>query len=588
MLRLQVLRVTRTSLRCSQRNDHPLLAIILSTLLLFTFSHLAAPAVSKAQTTSGSSGNDIYPLPEERPVLVVGIMVDQLRPDYISRFWDKLSDGGFKRLINEGFTFTNNHFNYMPTATGPGHASVYTGTTPSYHGAMGNSWYVRDLDRSINVIEVPGYEGVGSEPGAENNKGPGNLLTTTIGDELRLHTNFRSKVIGISRKDRGAILPGGHTGHAYWYEGSTGNFVTSTFYMDELPEWVQEFNARNLAQEYLSQPWETLLPIEEYVESIEDDNAYESLHSDQESPVFPHDLPGRVEAGASPGLLSGTPFGDKLLLDLAFAAMEGESLGRNGTTDMLNISFSATDGVGHSYGPASIEMQDNIMRLDRTLEELLNHLDSEYGMENILLFLTSDHGVVHVPDYLTDLGIPGGRRSLSDGLENMRSWMTETWGEDLFVAYSNYQVFLDRERIEELELDLGQVQKQVARYLLNIDGVAGALTAEELIAGEFTRGVPMRVQNGFNQKRSGDLTIWLEPHITTSSSSRGTTHGSPWAYDTHAPGFWIGGLVPNGSSSHPVVIPDIAPTVATFLQIPFPSGTTGRPLNDLMRDGARE
>src|SRR5690625_1242218 len=215
-------------------------------------------AVASAAEAEASTLNQ-----DERPVLVIGIMVDQLRPDYISRFWSKLSDGGFRRLVNEGFTFTNMHFNYMPTATGPGHASVYTGTTPSYHGAMGNSWYVRDLDRSINVIEVPGYEGVGSEPGAGNNKGRGNLLTTTIGDELRLHTNFRSKVIGISRKDRGAILPGGHTGHAYWYEGSTGNFVTSTFYMDELPEWVQEFNARNLAQEYLSQPWETLLPIEE-------------------------------------------------------------------------------------------------------------------------------------------------------------------------------------------------------------------------------------------------------------------------------------------------------------------------------------
>jgi len=266
----------------------------------------------------------------EKPKLVVGIMVDQLRPDYIERYWDKLGDDGFKRMVQGGFTFTNHHFDYMPTATGPGHAGVYTGTTPAIHGAMGNSWYRRELNRSVNVIEVPGsdYRGVGSRPNSETLKGPGNMMVTTVGDELRLHTNLRSKVVSISRKDRGAILPGGHTGDAYWFEWETGNYVTSTYYRDELPGWVQEFNSRNLAEEYLSEPWETLLPIEEYVESMEDDNPYERTHEGQQAPVFPHDLPTLVaEHGHGPELLAYTPFSDKQLMKLAIAAIEGENLG---------------------------------------------------------------------------------------------------------------------------------------------------------------------------------------------------------------------------------------------------------------------
>src|SRR5690554_6685775 len=233
-----------------------------------TISSLAACAISLGILFPFESQAQSNKAAHETPKLVVGIMVDQMRSDYIHKYWDKFGEDGFKRLVNEGFTFTNNHFDYMPTSTGPGHASVYTGTTPAVHGVMGNSWYVRELDRSINVIEVPGFKGVGSQPGEENDKSPGNILSTTVGDELRLHTNLRSKVIGISRKDRGAILPAGHTGEAYWFEDGTGKFITSTYYRETLPKWVSDFNAQNLPEKYLSQSWETLLPIEEYIESM--------------------------------------------------------------------------------------------------------------------------------------------------------------------------------------------------------------------------------------------------------------------------------------------------------------------------------
>src|SRR5690606_29511387 len=283
---------------------------------------LLSPLAAQAQTTKSAN---------ERPKLVVGIMVDQMRSDYIHKYWDKFGEDGFKRLVNEGFTFTNNHFDYMPTSTGPGHASVYTGTTPAVHGVMGNSWYVRETGNSINVIEVPGYTGVGTEPGKENEKAPSNMFSTTVGDELRLHSNFRSKVIGISRKDRGAILPAGHTGEAYWYDGGTGHFISSSYYFDELPAWVNAFNARNIAKEYLKS-WETLLPIEEYVESMSDDNPYENLFKGETAPVFPHNLP-EIAKTEGLGVLSSTPFHNDILIEMAIAAIEGEKLGSRSTPD---------------------------------------------------------------------------------------------------------------------------------------------------------------------------------------------------------------------------------------------------------------
>lgn len=521
------------------------------------------------------------PPANETPKLVVGIMVDQMRADYIQKYWDKFGDDGFRRLVNEGFTFTNNHFDYMPTSTGPGHASVYTGTTPAVHGVMGNSWYVRETGKSINVIEVPGYTGVGTEPGKENDKAPSNLLSTTVGDELRLHTNFRSKVIGISRKDRGAIMPAGHTGEAYWYDGATGHFISSSYYFEELPAWVKAFNARNVAKDYLK-PWETLLPIEAYVESMPDDNPYENLFKGETAPVFPHNLP-EIAKTEGLGILSSTPFHNDILLEMAIAAIEGEKLGSRNTPDLLAISFSATDAVGHQFGPSSVEVQDTYLRLDRTMAKLLNYLDDHFGKDSVLVFLTSDHAVSYVTSYLVDQGVPGGYIDNKENLTALRNFMEKKYGTDLFLTMSNLDIFLNRPLIEEMGLDLPQVQQEVAQFMMTLKGVAGAIPATVLANNEFTQGIRARVQKGYNQKRSGDVSIWLEPHTLSGSNPRGTTHGSPWNYDSHAPMHWYGWTVPAGRSSHPVNISDIASTVATFLNSPFPSGNTGRPMNELMK-----
>jgi predicted AlkP superfamily pyrophosphatase or phosphodiesterase len=545
-----------------------------------TISSLAACAISIGMLFPIDSYAQVKKEAHETPKLVVGIMVDQMRSDYIHKYWDKFGDDGFKRLVNEGFTFTNNHFDYMPTATGPGHASVYTGTTPAVHGVMGNGWYVRETGKSINVIEVPGYTGVGTEPGKENEKAPSNMLSTTVGDELRLHSNFRSKVIGISRKDRGAILPAGHTGDAYWYDGGAGHFISSSYYFDELPAWVKAFNARNIAKEYLK-PWETLLPIEEYVESMADDNPYENLFKGETAPVFPHNLPDIAKTEGL-GVLSSTPFHNDILVEMAIAAIEGEKLGSRSTPDLLAISFSATDAVGHQFGPSSVEVQDTYLRLDRTMAKLLKYLDEHFGKENILLFLTSDHAVSYVTSFLVDEGIPGGYIDNKENLTELRNFMQKKYGEDLFLTMSNFDIFLNRPLIEEKGLDLPKAQQEVAEFMMTLEGVAGAIPATVLANNEFTQGIRARVQKGYNQKRSGDVSIWLEPQTLSGSNTRGTTHGSPWDYDSHAPMHWYGWTVPAGRSSHPVNISDIASTVATFLNSPFPSGNTGRPMNEFM------
>src|SRR5690606_33227621 len=343
----------------------------------------------------------------------------------------------------------------------------YTGTTPSVHGVMGNSWYVRELDKSINVIEVPGYNGVGSAEGKEGDKAPGNMLSTTVGDELRLHTNNRSKVIGVSRKDRGAILPAGHTGDAYWFEGSTGNFVTGTFHRQDLPAWVKEFNERKLVEQYLKDPWKTLLPIEEYVESMEDDNLYEGMFDGEKAPVFPHNLP-ELSKTEGLGLISSTPFGNDLILDMALAAIEGESLGSRETTDLLAISFSSTDAVGHQFGPSSIEVQDTYLRLDRTIAKLLDYLDKNFGKDNIHLFLTSDHAASYVTSYLEDQGIPGGYIDGKERAAALQGFFNEKYGENLLLTFSNFDVFLNHQLIDEKKLDLETVQKEVARFMLTL------------------------------------------------------------------------------------------------------------------------
>lgn len=562
--------------------------LVITVLILFTSQSIfGMNSVNKESMTEFGQQN------QDPPDLVIGIIIDQFRPDYIYRYWDNFGDDGFKRLVNEGHNFRNAWFRYLQTSTGSGHAAHLTGSTPAIHGLIGNNFYIRNLDRRINVVEdvSSGYQGVGTQPGYDGQKSPANMLTTTVGDELFLHTNKRSKTIGISRKDRGAILPAGHTGKAFWYEYETGNFVTSSYYMDELPSWLKEFNSRELAQKFLTQTWDLLLPEEEYSKrSRPDENPYEGHFEGMSTSAFPINLGELYRKGEiNPGHLNRTPFSDEMLTELAIATMEGGNLGKRGVSDILSISFSAVDGVGHRFGPASYQMQDLVIRLDRYIGRLLNYLDDEYGMENVLLYMSSDHGGAYIPHYLRDLGVATGNtdnethvgRELRNSVER---FLKDAYGENILLSISNQNIYLDHEFINEAQLDHHKVQHSLKRFLLSLNMIGGALTEEEINSGEFSTGIKAKVQHVFHQKHSGDVMYWLQPQTNSNTGTGGTGHGTGWAYDTHAPLILFGYDIPKGESTQLVHPSDIASTISLYLNSPFPSGNIGNPLQQWMKE----
>lgn len=517
----------------------------------------------------------------ERPKLVVGIVVDQMRYDYISRFWNGYSEGGFKRLVKEGFNFKNNHYNYAPTSTGPGHASVYTGTTPASHGIIGNDWYDKEIGASVYCAADNTYASVGTTSAA-GQMSPKQLLTTTISDQLKLHTQSRSKVIAIALKDRGAVLPGGHTADAaYWFHGKEeGSWISSTFYMEALPSWVTQFNSK-VPQQY-KKPWDLLKSEKAYTQSGSDKNNYEGTYRGETAAVFPHDLVSLWEANGAYDILKATAYGNSLTADFALAALKGENLGRGVDTDFLAVSFSSTDYVGHQFGVNSREIEDTYYRLDLDLERLLKALDAQVGPGNYSLFLTADHAAVQVPTYLKDLKIPSGYFDSKVFKEKLNAYVADHFGsEDLIENISNYQVFLNRDLAAQLDINLREMQEDLAQFILQDSAVERTYTAHQMWGGEYTKGIPYILQNGYNPKRSGDVLFVLKPAVI-SYSRTGSTHGSPQIYDTHTPLLFYGKGFKRGASYERSEIPDIAPTVAAMLGIAFPNGTTGKPLTQVL------
>jgi predicted AlkP superfamily pyrophosphatase or phosphodiesterase len=518
-----------------------------------------------------------------KPKLVVGIVVDQMRYDYIYRYWNKFGNDGFKRLVNEGFFCRNTNFNYVPTYTGPGHASIYTGTTPAVHGIIANDWYDKTTGKNLYCAGDKNSIGVGTTAN-EGKRSPVNMLTSTITDELRISSNMKSKVIGVALKDRSSILPAGHIANAaYWYDGSIGGFITSTYYMKELPIWVQEFNKKELAKKYLSQPWNTLLPLEMYTESLPDDNKYEFVAKGESKPVFPHNLPELMKANGGLNLIRSTPFGNSLTKDFAIDVMKNENMGKSEATDFLAVSFSSPDYIGHAYGPNSVEQEDDYIRLDKDLAELLKFIDEQVGKNNALIFLTADHAAPEVPSYLIDLKIPAGYVAESKLLKNLKDHLLKSYGDTLALSFENQQVFLNHAAIDNKKLELEKVQNEVAAFLINAEGVAEVLTATTLNNTSFTEGSRYLMQKGFNAKRSGDVLVNYLPGWVDGYSKTGTTHGSPYSYDTHVPLIFYGWNIRQGSSAEQVYITDVAATLAMMLNIQFPNGCTGKPISFLVK-----
>ncbi len=522
--------------------------------------------------------------PFETPKLVVGIVVDQMRFDYLTRFWDRYSEDGFKRMVNKGFNAKNHHFNYVPTATGPGHASVYTGTTPSIHGILGNDWYDKFAQEMVYCAGDETYPALGTE----NKRGmaPTRMLSTTITDQLRIHYQFRSKVIAMSIKDRGAVLPGGHSANAaYWFEGgSTGDWISSTYYMNELPEWVQKFN-RSKAVERYKKTWNTLEPVQSYVESGSDRNAYEGLSKGETHSGFPHEIDKVWDENGLFSSLAATPFGNSILTDFALEAVEKEEMGVDSIPDFLAISYSSTDYVGHKYGVNSVEVQDTYMRLDLELARLFNYLDQQVGEGEYLVFLTADHGAVHVPAFLSDHKIPSGyldNKAMANALSEM---IVERYGKSDLIEKLNYnELFLNHGLIKEMGLDLRTVRENIADMIIQLKHVEQVFTAHELERLGTADRIKELVRNGHNAKRSGDIIFTMQPAYI-SYSRTGSTHGSPHIYDTHVPLLFYGTGIPEGSSTpERTEIPDIAPTLAVLLGVGMPNGTTGTPIEDLIED----
>ncbi len=510
--------------------------------------------------------------------LVVGIVVDQMRYDYLTRFDSKYGNGGFKRLINDGFNCKNNHFNYIPTYTGPGHASVYTGTTPKYHGIISNNWFDKEIKKNIYCVTDENYDPVGTDS-KYSKVSPQNMQVSTVTDELRMATQMRGKVIGIAIKDRAAALPAGHSANAaYWFQGrDEGNFVTSTFYMNKLPKWVSDFNNSDVAESYFK-TWDTYYNIKTYTESGSDLNNFEGGFDGKETATFPYDLAKLKDDNKGFDILKATPYGNSLTADFAIAAIDGEQLGKDNITDFLAVSFSSTDYIGHNFGVNSKEIEDTYIRLDKDVERLLNELDAKVGKGNYTVFLTADHGAVDVPAYLQSIHVPADYFDSKVFKNQIKEFITKKFGaSDLVEDISNNQIFLNRSKIALLDLDLAHVQEIIVNEVINYKHIDKAYTATTMGSVYFDSGIESLLQKGFNQKRSGDVLYVLEPAVI-SYGKTGSTHGSGFNYDTHVPLLFYGNGFKKGSSVARTEITDLAPTISALLNISFPNGAIGKPI----------
>lgn len=521
---------------------------------------------------------------QEKPKITIGIVVDQMRYEYLQRYESKFVEGGFKRLMTEGFNAKNAHYNYAPTYTGPGHASVYTGTTPRYHGIIANDWYSRELERPVYCAEDTSVQAVGGSASA-GRISPRNMQSSTITDQLALSSNFRSKVVAISLKDRGAALPAGHhpTG-AYWYDSKTGEFMTSTFYQSTLPEWVVKFNAQRLPDTYSNQTWSPLLPLKEYVESTADLTPYERGFKGKDTPTFPYELKD-LRKHDRYGLIRSTPFGNTLIIEMAKAALEGEKMGQGSVTDFLAMSFSTPDYVGHNFGTHAIETEDTYLRLDRELADFLTYLDQKFGKDEYLIFLTADHGVVENPQFLLDHNLTGGYIDMEKATSQFLTALTAKLGPgDWILDASNDQLFLNRALIAEKKMDLEEVQAKVAKLVSQQSEVLEAFTASDFLRFEYAEPLRANLHRGFHPRLSGDVILLLKPgYLPSTYGKKGTSHGSPFTHDTHVPILFYGKGVKPGSTTRQVFITDIAPTVSFLLDISLPNACTGQPITEAIK-----
>ena len=529
------------------------------------------------QNTTSSSIN--------RPKLVVGIVIDQMRWDYLYRYYNIYKpDGGFKRFLNDGFTCENTFIPYTPTVTAAGHTCIYTGSVPAIHGIVGNEWYDQELKREVYCADDDSVQTVGSKTVGAGQMSPKNMLATTITDELRLATNFKSKVVGVAIKDRGAILPAGHAANAaYWYDYSTGNFITSTYYMDALPAWVQNFNNRKVVDSLYKLNWDLLLPKDTYKEysSARDEEPYESKPLGTDQLHFPYDL-SRF-AGKDYSKIAATPQGITLTLEMAKAALSGEDLGKSGATDFLAVSISSPDYIGHSFGPNSWEQLDDYARLDDALGKFFSFLDATVGKGQYVVFLSADHGVVQVPGFMKEHKLPSGVVNPTTLYEQMNSALIQNFSTDSLInTFDNYQVYLNHSLIKQKNIDEEKVKSVLIDFLMNNNAVTDAFDITKVSSTTLNEKQKNMFSNGYFPKRSGDIQIVFKPGYIEGGSA-GTTHGAWNPYDAHIPLLFYGWGVKQGSTNRETYMTDIAATLAALLHVQMPSGCVGKVIEEVMK-----
>ena len=545
-----------------------------------------------------------YMLAQDRskPKLILQITVDQLRADLPLAVLDRLPDGGFNYLYKEGVVYLNAHHRHANTETVVGHTTLATGADPSSHGMIGNLWYDKELKRTVYNVEDYRYPLIGENAGVDKDteidpsqaaastdgRSPSAIITTTFSDELAMNTNGKAKVFGVSVKDRGAITMAGHAGKAFWFSKAKGQFVTSSYYYDDYPEWVKKWNSQEKYKRYANTSWELTNDISTYKYGKEDDMDWETNFPGY-GIVFPHNF-GDANSKYFTTLLTISPAGDELTLDFAKELIDAEKLGTDAITDYLSVSFSSTDYVGHIFGPASLESEDNLFRLDRTLASLFQYVDEKIGLGNVLIVLSADHGAPDVPGRIKKFGVDAGYFDL-DGVDTLaiQNVLRKKFNisEKVVSGYFHPYVYLNLDVVGKYGLDADEVSRTIAHELQQEKGIAYAIPSIDLLEGKIADTKLTRsILRSYNPKRSGEIYVVTEPYWFINDFDGlevASTHGSPWKYDTNVPVIFAG----NGLKHHDVYriveTVDVALTLSNYLKIKMPSGSSGSPLLEVLK-----